>query len=134
MCGKQDWGRGWSEGGCYLHLEASEFIEAVRGKGNKLEEAGDVLFVFLSMLIDAGIDPEAVLAQCDRKIDDMELNVAMGLRYNGHCHRHGIFGCVACRNRTAEEALRYLGRSPHVPGDARHGHPDVDVFGGSDFP
>lgn len=49
-CKRQGWSREWQKGGCCLHLEASEFIEALRGKGDPVEEAGDVLFVLLSML------------------------------------------------------------------------------------
>ena len=48
-CNKNDWKRNWSNGGCYLHLEASEFIEALRGKGEPYSEVADVLFVLLAM-------------------------------------------------------------------------------------
>lgn len=52
LCNRNEWKRSWGEGGCALHLEVSEFIEAIRGKGNSsvVEEAGDVLFVLYSML------------------------------------------------------------------------------------
>lgn len=69
---ERGWGRGWSGGGCYLHLESSEFIEALRGKGNPVEEAGDVFFVFLSMMIDAGIDPNDALVACLDKIEKIK--------------------------------------------------------------
>lgn len=41
------WRRDWLEAGCYLHLEASEYVEALRGKGDSppASEAADVLFV-----------------------------------------------------------------------------------------
>lgn len=48
-CNKKGWERNWSNGGCYLHLESSEFIEALRGKGEPYSEAADVLFVLLAM-------------------------------------------------------------------------------------
>ena len=43
VCKHNNWERGWSRAGCYLHLEVSEFIEALRGKGDTtlLEEAAD---------------------------------------------------------------------------------------------
>jgi hypothetical protein len=67
VCEKYGWSRDWSRGGCYLHLEVSEFIEALRGKGDSTKEAEavDVLFVFLSMLVWANIDPHEVLKQLD---------------------------------------------------------------------
>ena len=39
----------WAKGGCYIQFEASEFIEALRGKGNTTptEEAADVLMGFI---------------------------------------------------------------------------------------
>lgn len=49
-CVKNEWKRDWSNGGVYLHLEVSEFIEALRGKGNPTNEAADVLFCFLALL------------------------------------------------------------------------------------
>ena len=58
ICNKHNWGRNWQEGGCYLHLESSEFIEALRGKGNNTpeEEDGDILFVLLAMFEEHGLD------------------------------------------------------------------------------
>ena len=51
ICTKNDWQRDWKEGGCYLHLEVSEFIESLRGKGDStpMEEAADVLFMLFSV-------------------------------------------------------------------------------------
>lgn len=49
ICDKNGWKKDWSAGGCYIHLEVSEFIEAVRGKGDPLEELGDVLFTVFAM-------------------------------------------------------------------------------------
>ena len=42
------WKKDWIHGGCYIHLEASEFIEALRGKGDPVEELGDLLITVFS--------------------------------------------------------------------------------------
>jgi hypothetical protein len=49
-CESRKWNKSWGPGGCYLHLEVSEFIEALRGKGNPVEEAADVLVAFFALL------------------------------------------------------------------------------------
>lgn len=71
VCTSKGWKRGWVEGGCYLHLEASEFVEALRGKGDSTpeEEAADVLFVLLSMLAHRGTKASDVIAILDQKCD-----------------------------------------------------------------
>lgn len=33
ICQTKGWKKDWANGGVYLHLEVSEFIEALRGKG-----------------------------------------------------------------------------------------------------
>jgi len=73
VCEQQGWKRGWSNGGCYLHLEVSEFIEALRGKGDEPPEfeAADVMFVFLSMLKGHDIDPDEVIEILDKKCDEI---------------------------------------------------------------
>jgi len=73
VCTRFGWERDWSKGGCYLHLEVSEFIEALRGKGDTtpLEEAADVLFVLLSMCKGHDIDPDAVVEQLHRRCDEL---------------------------------------------------------------
>lgn len=62
VCEKMGWSRGWQNAGCYLHLEASEFIEALRGKGESPPEAeaADVLFVLLSTCLGNNIDLDDV--------------------------------------------------------------------------
>ena len=69
ICHRQGWKRDWRHGGVHLHLEVSEFIEALRGKGGELpeQEAADVLFVLLSMLQGNNIDPNRVLRILDAK-------------------------------------------------------------------
>lgn len=65
------WDKSWSAGGCYLHLEASEFIEALRGKGgDPVDEAGDVLFTLFTMMDYNGIDLDEVLTHLKAKIED----------------------------------------------------------------
>ena len=68
------WTRDWTEAGCSMHLETSEFIEAYRGKvlGKDPKEvtaieAGDVLFVLFSMLDEKGIKPSDVLELLEKK-------------------------------------------------------------------
>jgi len=68
VCRIAGWSRDWKEGGCALHLEVSEFIEALRKKrGDIIEEAGDILFVLLSILADQDIDIERVFDRMDQK-------------------------------------------------------------------
>ena len=43
------WTKDWIKGGCYIHLEASEFIEALRGKGDPIDELGDLLITVFSV-------------------------------------------------------------------------------------
>ncbi len=70
FCRLRGWSRKWDKGGCYLHLESSEFIEALRGKGTEspTSEAGDVLFVLFSMIAEEGIKIEDVLASMNEKM------------------------------------------------------------------
>jgi hypothetical protein len=57
----------WTERAAVLHLEASELIEAVRGKrGDPTAEAADVLFVLMSITQAHGIEWADVLAQVER--------------------------------------------------------------------
>lgn len=69
LCNKKGWKRDW-QAGVYLHLEASEFIEALRGKhGCPIEEAGDTLFVLLSICAANGIKIDEVVDRLNRKVD-----------------------------------------------------------------
>lgn len=46
----RDWSLHWTHRSAYLHLEAAELAEAVRGKrGDPLEEAADVLITLLAL-------------------------------------------------------------------------------------
>jgi NTP pyrophosphatase (non-canonical NTP hydrolase) len=64
VCKSRGWSLHWTHRGAYLHLEASELIEAVRGKrGSVLGEAADVLFVLMSITANAGIRFSDVIQQ-----------------------------------------------------------------------
>lgn len=72
VCQSEGWEKSWKGGGCYLHLEASELIEALRGKGNNpTEEGGDVLFTLFALLAhyDINIDDcaKALIMKMDQK-------------------------------------------------------------------
>lgn len=63
-CRFHKWSRDWKHVGAYLHLEVSEYIEAIRGKrGSPVEEAADILFVLLSSLAQEGIPVTDVLGR-----------------------------------------------------------------------
>jgi len=50
MMKKRGWSTHWTDRSCYLHLEAAELAEAVRGKhGDVLEESADVLICLLAL-------------------------------------------------------------------------------------
>ena len=70
MCKKRGWSMHWTHRGSYLHLEASELIEAVRGKrGDPAQEAGDVLLVLMSITENHGIPWRAVVQNSRSKCD-----------------------------------------------------------------
>lgn len=72
-CDREGWERGWTEGGCYLHLEASEFIESIRGKkGEPKLEAADILFVLLSIMAHHNVKIEDVLNSLDNFLTNLE--------------------------------------------------------------
>lgn len=62
---------GWHSFG-YLPLEVSEFIEACRGKGTstKEDEAADVLFCFLSMCGEHGVNINAVFDKLEVMVQE----------------------------------------------------------------
>ena len=64
VCSQNGWKRDWQHGGGYLHLEASEFVEALRGKGDSTPEAeaADVLFVLLSVCAANSVSVEKALS------------------------------------------------------------------------
>ncbi len=73
MCKARGWSMHWTHRGAYLHLEASELIEAIRGKhGDPADEAGDVLLVLMSITEYAGIPFAEVIARATAKLAQLE--------------------------------------------------------------
>ncbi len=73
MCKARGWSMHWTARGAYLHLEASELIEALRGKrGDPADEAGDVLLVLMSITEHAGIPFSEVIARMTAKLAQLE--------------------------------------------------------------
>ena len=69
VCKKRGWSLHWMARGAYLHLEASELIEAVRGKrGDLTSEAADVLFVLMSITENAEIPWEDVVLATNKRV------------------------------------------------------------------
>ena len=74
MCKKRDWSLHWTARGSYLHLEASELIESLRGKrGDPKSEAADVLLVLMSITENAGIAWSDVLKQVEETCSRLEV-------------------------------------------------------------
>lgn len=71
---KDRWPITWDHQGCYLHLEVSEFIESLRGKGHdsKEKEAADILFVLLGCLLINKISISKVLTELENIIRNFE--------------------------------------------------------------
>jgi NTP pyrophosphatase (non-canonical NTP hydrolase) len=68
-CKNKGWGLHWTHRGAYLHLEASELIEAIRGKhGDPTSEAADVLFVLMSITEANNIPWSDVLDKCEKLV------------------------------------------------------------------
>lgn len=66
---ENNWKSDWSEGGCYLHLESSEFIESLRGKAGTPEfEAADILFMLLSMCHEYNVNIKIILKELENII------------------------------------------------------------------
>lgn len=73
VCKQRGWSLHWTHRGAYLHLEASELIEAVRGKrGSILGEAGDVLWVLMSITENAGISFDEVVGQAQKTVSELK--------------------------------------------------------------
>lgn len=71
------WHKDWCKGGCYIHLEVSEFIESLRGKGDSppLDEAADVFFTMMAVMDYYGIDPDQVMNRLDQVCNDLKAGV-----------------------------------------------------------
>ena len=74
MCKYRNWSLSWLARGVYLHLETSELIEAIRGKGDStpLKEAADVLLVLMSITENAGIPFNRVIETLEEKLVYLE--------------------------------------------------------------
>lgn len=73
MCKARNWSLHWTARGAYLHLEASELIEALRGKrGDPTSEAADVLLVLMSITESNGINWASVIRKCDETVERLE--------------------------------------------------------------
>lgn len=87
MCQARGWSLHWTHRGAYLHLEASELIEVLRGKrGDPTSEAADVLLVLMSITQANGIAWGDVLAQCLRTVEKLETKP----RYPGEEFTDGV--------------------------------------------
>ena len=71
VCALKKWDKDWLKGGCYIHLEVSEFIESLRGKGDDPpeKEAADVMFTLLAVMDHYGISIESVLNHLNDVVD-----------------------------------------------------------------
>ncbi len=71
---KRGWKKNWSSGGCYIHLEVSEFIESLRGKGSSTPaaEAGDILVALFAVLDHYDIPISDVVKNTDKAITYLE--------------------------------------------------------------
>lgn len=69
-----DWKKDWSNGGVYIHLEVSEFIEALRGKGDTCptSEAGDILVSFFAVLDHYKIPISDVVSAAENNLEKVE--------------------------------------------------------------
>lgn len=74
ICNKKNWDKNWSSGGCYIHLEVSEFIESLRGKGDTTptEEAADVLMTLFAVMQNYKLKPSDAFKQLEVLVETME--------------------------------------------------------------
>lgn len=71
-CKKNAWKKDWEHGGVYMHLEVSEFIESLRGKGDPVDELGDVLFTVFAVAAHHGLNPIEAIELNREKINGRE--------------------------------------------------------------
>jgi len=74
VCIRKGWDLNWQGRGCYLHLESSELIEALRGKGEStvLDEAADVLFCLMSITEAESIPFSKVVERLSELLSELE--------------------------------------------------------------
>jgi len=82
VCEDNQWDKTALPGGCYIHLEVSEFIEALRGKGNSSaeQEAGDVIIALLAVMSHYNISPDDVIKAAEKTITRLEQDIEMRQR------------------------------------------------------
>jgi hypothetical protein len=71
---KRDWRLDWMARGVYMHLEVSEFIEAIRGKGDSTpeSEAADVVICMMAMVAGANLNWDNIMAEVEQKVTVLE--------------------------------------------------------------
>lgn len=74
VCKRRNWKKDWSSGGCYIHLEVSEFIESLRGKGDSppVKEAADVLITLFAVLKHYNISAKDLLNALEEIVEGIE--------------------------------------------------------------
>lgn len=70
VCKEKNWDKSWIKGGCYLHLEASEFIESLRGKGDDPpeKEAADVIFTLAALISEHNLDCDKIEVELRKQL------------------------------------------------------------------
>jgi len=93
LCQLREWKTDWSSLGCYLHLEVSELIESLRGKGSStpLQESADVLLVLMAITQANGIGWADVLAEVERIVSEKS-TVSPLVKPELQMQRHYSFG------------------------------------------
>ena len=76
-CRQLGWKKDWANGGVYIHLEVSEFIEALRGKGKStaISEAADVLISFTAVLDHHDITIDEVFKAAQANLERIDKTV-----------------------------------------------------------
>lgn len=69
-CDEKNWDKNWIKGGCYIHLEVSEFIESLRGKGDDTpeKEVADVLFCLLAVMAHYNISIDDAISELEKLV------------------------------------------------------------------
>lgn len=74
ICKERNWKKDWSSGGCYIHLEVSEFIESLRGKGSSkpANEAADVLITLFAVMKHYNITAADLMSALEFNLQKLE--------------------------------------------------------------
>jgi hypothetical protein len=111
VCRARGWGRDWKEVGTYLHLEASEFTESLRGKGghSSEQEAAHILFVLFSAMGEHDVNVYEVWRILNQGLYD-------GWKFSEEI-RAGERVCVTMSGKTLPERMRKIALDLPVPDD-----------------